>query len=103
MKPSIFIVLIAAGLLVGCGPLQKQERSDLLKKLIGEQCVVQFDRASLGTTSDLPVPPTTDSYNGARTSIHGTLKKYDAEWIVLKTGKTYTYIPLRHVLLIQQI
>ena len=26
-----------------------------------------------------------------------------AEWIVLKTGKTYTYIPLRHVLLIQQI
>ncbi len=102
MKPSIFIILIAAGLLTGCGPSDRREKSALLKKLVGKQCTIQFDRASLGTAADLPVPPTTVSCNGAPTSIHGILKKYDAEWIVLKTGETYTYIPLRHVLLIQQ-
>ena len=54
MKPSIFIVSIAAGPAGGLRPAAKTG-------MVGEQC------------------------------------------IVLKTGKTYTYIPLRHVLLIQQI
>lgn len=72
---------------------------------LGKQCTIQFRRDALGAARDLPVPPTTDSVNGAGTSVHGKLIRSDEEWLVLQIGKgeasRETWIPKQLVLLIQ--
>lgn len=102
MKPILPTALIATLLLTGCGPSNHTDASPLLKKLTGKYCIVQFNRQALGAANDLPIPPQTGAFNGAETCVGGTLKKYDAEWLVLEKGKTDIYIPMKHVLLIER-
>lgn len=102
MRKTLPILMIAAGLLAGCGGADSKDASPLLKKLIGRQVIVQFDRAALGTACEVPVSPKTGSFNGASTCLAGKLRKYDSEWVVLESGKISYYIPTGKILLIQQ-
>jgi len=99
MKPklTLFIVLVALAVWFFVGSHQGPP--------LGKQCTIQFRRDVLGVARDLPVPPTTNSINGAETSVRGTLLRSDEEWLVLQIGSggatRETWIPKQLVLLIQ--
>ncbi len=59
---------------------------------------VQFDRNALGAGSGLPISPTTDSINGATTSIRGKLLKEEGDWIVLETSTYANEHLTKHIL-----
>ncbi len=67
---------------------------------IGRGCTVQFRRDLLGGSAQNPIPPTTDFINGANVSVHGTLLKVDAEWVVIRSDNTTLWIPRSNVLLL---
>jgi hypothetical protein len=60
---------------------------------IGSECTVQFRRGdALGAGGSLPVPPTTDSMNGADVSATGKLLRVDAEWVVLEEHPRNSFV-----------
>ncbi len=66
---------------------------------VGAPCKVQFRRDLLGTSRDLPVPPMTDSMNGAETSLSGRFLRMDDEWIVLeRNDNEQVWVPREVVL-----
>ncbi len=67
----------------------------------GRQCTIQFRRDVLGIAANLPVPPMTDSINGADTSISGILKSTSDEWVVLDSGGKEIWVPKTVILLIK--
>lgn len=50
---------------------------------VGEKVIVQFDRSALGAGST-PISPTTDSMNGAATSMRGKLVYASEEWLQIE-------------------
>jgi hypothetical protein len=64
-------------------------------------CTIQFRRDALGAAAANPVPPLSDTINGADTSISGTLKHSSAEWAVLERNGQEVWIPKSVILLIQ--
>lgn len=68
---------------------------------IGAQCTVQFRRDALGSGAELPVPPRTNSINGASTSLSGRLKQFTTDWIVLDVDGQEVWIAKNVVLLIE--
>jgi hypothetical protein len=96
MKLHILICMFTvAALLGGCGGSEPKQPP------IGEIVKVQFRRDALGSAHDLPVSPTTDSQNGARVSLSGTLMLVNEDWIVLEYQKRAHWIPRHAVLLIR--
>jgi len=99
---TITTVIAIACVLSACSPSPRLP--------LGEEVIVQFDRASLGSGAPLPVPPTTEGINGASTSIRGKLLTADSQWIVVEktkpaqTGQSIEtfWIPREKVLLIQR-
>ncbi len=77
---------------------------------IGENVVIQFDRASLGSGASLPVSPTTESINGEETAIRGNLIAINEEWIQVRVSTLQNngtlikdiWIPKKKILLIQR-
>ncbi|MBW3625455.1 MAG: hypothetical protein KY468_18830, partial [Armatimonadetes bacterium] len=68
---------------------------------VGQNVIIQFRRDALGAGASLPVPPTTQEWNGASVYLYGMLRGADAEWLTLeREGKTY-WIPRINVLLIE--
>lgn len=92
---TIFLIL-AALLLPGCDRPQEH-----LKSLIGEPVKVQFRRDALGAAAALPVSPTTDSINGAATSISGTLVAVEVDSVVLTVDENTKWIPRDVILSIE--
>jgi hypothetical protein len=96
MKQNVLIfMLITAVAVGGCGP------SQIKQPPIGKGVTVQFRRDALGSAHTLPVPPTTDSQNGAQVSLIGTLVLVNAEWVVLKHSERDHWVPREAVLLIR--
>lgn len=102
MRATTFIVICStAALFTACG------RADRLP--IGQEVTIQFDRSALGSAAALPVSPTTDSINGATTSLRGKLLYANSEWIQIEETppeqvgqaiKTF-WIPRSKILLIE--
>ena len=79
------------------GPANRSE----LSQWIGKTVQVQFRRDALGAGADLPVSPTTDSINGAETSIGGTLTAVEPHAIVLNANDGPKWIPREVILLVE--
>ncbi len=62
---------------------------------------VQIRRDLLGAGGNLPISPTTGSFNGADVCVTGKLLKVNEEWVVLERDKQEIWIPRENVLLIQ--
>jgi hypothetical protein len=100
---SLLPLFLLAALLVvgptGCMPPSTMPRYVIPP--IGATCKIQFRRDALGAGAATPVPPRTDSFNGADTSVRGTLKQFASEWIVLDVSGKDVWIPKTVVLLIE--
>jgi hypothetical protein len=83
-----------------------------LKAKVFQTCTIQFRRGdALGGGGSIPVPPTTDSMNGAKVDIVGTLTAVEGDWIIMKPsntkdnsnwmGSNEIWIPRASILLIQ--
>ena len=72
----------------------------LLKDRYGERCTVQLRRDALGAGSELPVPPTTSSINGADVTVVGELLTYDTDGLLLGTPEGQLWVPAQSVLLV---
>lgn len=68
---------------------------------LGERCTVQLRRDALGAGADLPVPPTTNSINGADVSISGELVRADQDWLVLRGEGKDRWIARHAVLFVE--
>ncbi len=68
---------------------------------IGSTCCVQFRRDALGCAASLPVPPTSNNFNGANVSVEGKLLRIDSDWLVLAREHNQLWIPRQNVLLVQ--
>jgi hypothetical protein len=64
-------------------------------------CTIQFRRDALGAAASLPISPLTDSLNGGETSISGTLKMVNDDWVVLDRGGKDIWVSRSVVLLIK--
>ena len=97
---SLTWVLLAAVVLSGC------DRPDMPALKAGKTCTIQFRRDALGSGASLPVPPTTNSMNGADVSLDGTFVRATAEWVVIETKgskkEREVWIPKGVILLIEQ-
>lgn|GEM_PF-4016547 len=67
---------------------------------VGKTCKVQFKRNALGGGATLPIPPITDSINGADVSLSGTLKSVEGRAIIVVSGKRTYWIPKDSILLV---
>jgi hypothetical protein len=93
----LIVGVIVAVLLGSCF----SDHKSYLKSKRGKPCIVQFKRNALGGAASLPVPPTTNSINGADVSISGTLQKVDKDAVIISNGKTTYWIPKDSILLLQ--
>lgn len=78
------------------------DRSEGPSLEVGKFCTIQFRRDALGAAASTPVPPTTDSFNGADTNVQGKLKRTTKEWVVIEHGAGEMWIPKSVILLIKQ-
>ena len=67
---------------------------------VGEFVTVQVRRDHLGASSDLPIPPTTHSYNGAATCVRGKLQVLTDRWVVVDSGSERHWVARSSVLLV---
>jgi len=100
MRMATLLMTIASLALVGCasGVTGARQAGD---PPIGAGCTVQFKRSDLGAAASLPIPPTTNSINGAGVSVSGKLLRIDQDWVVLDDGSSKLWVPRRNVLLLQ--
>ena len=68
----------------------------------GKPCVVQFRRDALGAGASLPIPPLTQTMNGAETCVAGTFERTAGHWIVIQQNGVDVWIPESVVLAITQ-
>jgi hypothetical protein len=90
-----FVLPVVLALVAGCAPTVNLELP------LGQPCNVQFRRDALGAGGGGPVSPTTDNFNGAATSLRGTLERADEHWLVLRVGDKQQWIARDVVLLVQ--
>jgi hypothetical protein len=94
MKTLSIVGLCVAMMLSGCGG----GTESLANGRIGQRCVVQFRRDALGSAAPVPIGPDTDNINGAEVTISGTLKRVQAEAILITTDKAEYLIPMAAIL-----
>jgi hypothetical protein len=95
MKIISLMGLCGAMMISGCS---SNAPEPLANTKIGQNCVVQFRRDALGSASPVPIGPDTDNFNNAEITIAGTLKKVQADAILIATSKADYLIPMRVVL-----
>ncbi len=95
---AVAAALIVSMFLSGC------DRNEGPSLIVGKYCKIQFRRDALGAAASVPVPPTTDSFNGANTAIGGNVKRTTGEWVVLESSGSNgeIWIPKSVILLIEQ-
>jgi len=93
----LIVCVLTAMLITSCS----SEKESYLSQQVGKVCKVQFKRNALGGGATLPVPPTTDVFNGAAVSLSGTLRAVDRQAVVLDSGTKTYWIPKDCVLLIE--
>jgi hypothetical protein len=97
------IYFLAVILLTGCGESSKSASSDNsgLEAKIGKVCTIQFRRGDgLGAGAQNPVPPNSDTMNGAEVSMVGTLMAVKGDWVVINFKGNEVWIPRSSILLI---
>jgi hypothetical protein len=67
----------------------------------GDACKVQLRRDALGAKAALPIPPTTDVFNGAEVSVSGELRKISNSGVLLEAAGEDIWIPSDSILLLQ--
>lgn len=67
----------------------------------GETCKVQIRRDALGAKAGLPIPPTTDVFNGAEVSLSGELLKISSAGVLLERLGGQVWIPSESILLLE--
>jgi hypothetical protein len=87
---ALFAVVMCAGCNTAPDPLASSK--------IRQHCVVQLRRDALGSAAPVPVSPETENMNGAEVAIGGTLKRVQADWILIGTEKVEYAIPMRSIL-----
>jgi hypothetical protein len=94
--------------LPGCGTQDSpRPAAGGLRSKIGYQCTVQFRRDALGAASTIPVPPLTNSMNGADVSLSGKLVDVKGDWLVIERAigtqnqTLETWVPIHSVLLLE--
>lgn len=100
--PAVRLLLLTALLALGsggCMPPPSMPRYAIPP--IGAVCKIQLRRDALGAGAAGPIPPRTDVFNGAETSVSGTLRQFTTEWIVLDVAGQEVWIPKTVVLLIE--
>ena len=106
MKKYVLISLLAITGLSSCDKPQSARKS-ILADSIGKDCVVQFNRNSLGAAANLPVPPMTSSINGADVCVSGKLTQVGDKGIIIERTKGVAavnqklWIPEASILLIE--
>lgn len=106
MKPIILVSILAsicAGALLASVVLSRCNQQDAPTLQVGKRSTIQFRRDALGAGAALPIPPMTGMFNGAETSISGTLKRSSSDWVVIegRDGREIL-IPKSVILLIEQ-
>ncbi|MDF1797932.1 MAG: hypothetical protein P1V81_02045 [Planctomycetota bacterium] len=71
-----------------------------LGEMEGERCTVQLRRDYLGAETSLPIPPTTDVFNGAQVSIEGRLEEVGHYGLLLRSDGRDLWIPMEAILLV---
>lgn len=71
-----------------------------LAEMEGERCTVQLRRDYLGAETSLPIPPTTDVYNGAQVSVEGQLLEVGHYGVTLRSDGRDLWIPMEAILLV---
>ncbi len=66
----------------------------------GELVTVQLRRDHLGAGADVPISPTTNSFNGARTCVSGQLQALTDRWVVIDSGSERHWVARSSVLLV---
>lgn len=67
----------------------------------GAACKVQFRRDALGAAADMPVPPTSDSHNGAALSSSGQFVRLTSDWFVMNRENAEVWIPVEAILSVE--
>lgn len=67
----------------------------------GDTVEVQLRRDALGAKAELPIPPTTDIYNGAEVSISGELRKITSAGVLLEIDGDDVWVPSESILLLE--
>jgi hypothetical protein len=103
MKTEISVLTclsaLAAGLILGgCVPSTEMALAD---GNAGKACTIQFRRDALGAAASVPIAPTTGSFNGAPTTISGTLKSSRGDWVVITREDHDIWVPKQVILLVQ--
>lgn len=101
-RPILSLLLLSALLALGssgCMPPPSMPRYAIPP--IGATCKIQLRRDALGAGASGPIPPRTDVFNGAETSLSGKLQQFTTEWIVLDVSGKELWIPKTVVLLIE--
>ena len=104
LSPRVLVVVLIAAGALGC-----------TRSPVGKDCHVYFRHDILGAAGDHPRAALIDEVNGARVSVVGTLKRADADWVVVE-GSTHvnvgayfvpeqreTWIPRSNVLAIEVV
>ena len=90
---SAITFLFASGCSQPPPPLRPQ-----LQVKIGQPCVVQFRRDALGAAAPNPIPPTTGNFNGAQTSMLGSLVAANDLWVAIEVEEYEYWIPREAIL-----
>ncbi len=93
-RPVALIVVISLVLAVPLVPASLTARAqptpvtaEIPRPAAGVSCTVHFRRDALGMASRTIVPPDTSVAGEARTSLTGTFRHMDADWIVISRPK----------------
>lgn len=97
------LLLLALSLIVSCAPPSapiSYHDNPIEGPAPGTVVSLQFRRDALGAAANLPVPPTSDSHNGAPVSIQGKLVTITDDWIGLDRDSRRHWIPRETVLML---
>jgi hypothetical protein len=97
MKACQLVGLCLIAALSGCGGPGPSP----LNGHVGQDCDVQFRRDALGAATPNGISPETGEYNGSVVHMLGTLKKAQADAIVISDGQSEYVIPMHAILYVK--
>lgn len=96
------LVVCSVAYLAGCGSNPNAGERNFFSSKLGANCKIQFRRGDcLGASGGNPVPPITDSINGAEVSLAGKLQAARDGWFVIVRADNEYRIPRESILLIE--
>ncbi len=79
-------------------PVATAGRNRSPTRKIEQRCIIQFRRDTLESVPPVPIGPDTDNINGSEVTISGTLKRVQADVILITTDKAEYLIPIPAIL-----